>query len=141
MATERLRSGLWQKKDRRRGGAVVEFAVVLPLLITLLLGVIEYGWLFMVRQTLQNAAREGCRQMVLQTSVEPYANVQILVDAVMQPTGVTAYATQLTHSGCAETVTVSVPRSTVSLAGGFFGSSSANLIGTCTMNKEGCLSP
>jgi hypothetical protein len=53
---------------RARAGAIVEFAAVLPLLVTVLFGIIEYGWVFMARQTLQHAAREGCRISVLKTS-------------------------------------------------------------------------
>ena len=41
--------------NRSRAAAIVEFAVVLPLLLTILFGIIEYGWVFMVRQTLQTA--------------------------------------------------------------------------------------
>jgi Flp pilus assembly protein TadG len=36
-------------------------AVVTPLLLTMLFGIIEFGWLFTVRSTLVNAAREGAR--------------------------------------------------------------------------------
>ena len=35
--------------NKRRGAAVVEMAVVTPLLLTLLFGVIEFGWVFMVK--------------------------------------------------------------------------------------------
>lgn len=123
---------------RARAAAVVEFAVVLPLLLAILLGIIEYGWVFMVRQTLQNAAREGCRQLVLQTSVEPYTNVHGRVASVMAPTGIGSYNTTLSHSGCQETVEIAVPYGDVSLVGGFFGTQSYDLKGTCTMRKEGC---
>ena len=61
-----------RKRVRKaRGAAVVEFAVVLPLLLTILFGIIEYGWVFMVRQTLQTAAREGARVAVLQKRPRP----------------------------------------------------------------------
>jgi hypothetical protein len=126
------------EQSRARGGAIVEFAVVLPLLLTLLFGIIEYGWVFMVRQTMQNAAREGCRLQVLQTSTDPYTNVHNRIAEVMQPTGITGYQTTLAHSGCEETVTVSVPYCDVSLLGGFFGTQCYDLTGSCTMRKEGC---
>ena len=62
----------WRKggADRRRGGAVVEMAVVSPLLLTLVFGVIEFGNAFMVRQMLTNAAREGARVAAIQTVVD-----------------------------------------------------------------------
>ena len=126
--------------NRARAAAVVEFAVVLPLLLTILFGIIEYGWVFMVRQTLQTAAREGCRQAVLQTSVMPYTTVTNRVNQVMGPTGLTTYTITMTHATLAtpvETVEILVPYNDVSLMGGFFGTKSYNLGGTCSMRKEG----
>jgi Flp pilus assembly protein TadG len=45
----------------RRGAATVEFAVVLPVLLMFVLGVIEIGRLVMVAQVNTNAAREAAR--------------------------------------------------------------------------------
>jgi Flp pilus assembly protein TadG len=45
----------------RRGTAVVEAAIVFPLLLLLTLGAIEYGWLFYNIQQITNAARQGAR--------------------------------------------------------------------------------
>lgn len=125
---------------RARAAAVVEFAVVLPLLLTILFGIIEYGWVFMVRQTMQTAAREGCRVAILQTSVEPYSAVLTRVAEVMQPTGLDTYEVTMTHATAAdptESVEVTVPYNDVSLMGGFFGTHSYELGGTCSMRKEG----
>lgn len=130
----------WNRGSRRRGVAVVEFAVVLPLLLTILFGIIEYGWVFMVRQTLQTAAREGCRLAVLQSSVDPYVNVIDRVSAVMSPTGLSTYTVTMTHATTGnpvESVVISIPYNDVSLMGGFFGTHSYNLAGTCVMRKEG----
>ena len=52
------------RKDRR-GAAVVEFAVIAPVFILLVFGMIEYGRMVMVQQILTNAAREGARKAVL----------------------------------------------------------------------------
>ena len=84
-----------------RAAAVVEFAVVLPLLLTILFGIIEYGWVFMVRQTLQAAAREGARLAVLQTSVQPYTEVISRVNEVMGPTGLDGYVIAMVHATAA----------------------------------------
>jgi Flp pilus assembly protein TadG len=43
------------------GSAVVEFAVVVPLLVLLLLAVVQVGLALHVRSTLQSAAAEGAR--------------------------------------------------------------------------------
>jgi Flp pilus assembly protein TadG len=46
---------------RRRGAAAVEFAVCLPLLVTLLLGLFEVGRAVEVQNVVNNCAREGAR--------------------------------------------------------------------------------
>lgn len=48
---------LWGTK----GVSAVEFGLILPLLLIILLGVIDYGWVFFVRLNMINAAREGAR--------------------------------------------------------------------------------
>jgi len=48
-----------RKKDR--GSAIVEFAVILPLLALILCGIIEYGFMFYLQISLTNASREGAR--------------------------------------------------------------------------------
>ena len=45
----------------RRGAASVEFALVLPLLLGLLFGIVELGFLFKDQLSIQQAAREGAR--------------------------------------------------------------------------------
>ena len=47
--------------DRRAGTATVELALVAPLLLLLLMGIIEFGLLFEDFMLLKNAAREGAR--------------------------------------------------------------------------------
>jgi Flp pilus assembly protein TadG len=47
-------------KDQK-GGAAVEFALILPLLIFLLFGIIEGGLLLYNKQIITNACREGLR--------------------------------------------------------------------------------
>ena len=53
---------------RERGAVAVEFALVLPVLLVLVLGIIDFGRLFSAQQTLTYAARSGARVMVLQNS-------------------------------------------------------------------------
>ncbi len=45
----------------RRGVAAVEFALVLPVFLTVSLGIIEYGRALMAANLVTSAAREGCR--------------------------------------------------------------------------------
>src|SRR3954452_20652197 len=48
-----------------RGASAVEFALIVPLLIMLVLGIAEFGHAFQVQGTLSAAAREGVRAMAL----------------------------------------------------------------------------
>lgn len=54
--------------DNERGAVAVEFALVLPALLLLVLGIIDFGRVFDAQQTLTFAARSGARVMVLQNS-------------------------------------------------------------------------
>lgn len=49
---------------RQRGAALVEFAFVLPVLLALLIGVIYYGYVFMLQAAVTYAAREGAQVAV-----------------------------------------------------------------------------
>jgi Flp pilus assembly protein TadG len=53
---------------RERGAAAVEFALVMPLLLILVLGIAEFGRAYNIQTTLSAAAREGARVMALQSS-------------------------------------------------------------------------
>jgi Flp pilus assembly protein TadG len=52
----------WRAED---GAELVEFAVVAPVMLLVLLGIIDFGLLFQRYQVLTNAAREGARIAVL----------------------------------------------------------------------------
>lgn len=48
-----------------RGAVAVEFAIVLPVLLALLLGIMEFGRAFNTQLSLTNAARDGVRVMAI----------------------------------------------------------------------------
>jgi Flp pilus assembly protein TadG len=48
-----------------RGAELIEFALVLPMLLFVLLGIAEFGFMFQRYEVLTNAAREGARIAVL----------------------------------------------------------------------------
>lgn len=52
-------------KKNESGVSLIEFALVLPLLLALVLGIIEFGWLFNGYITITGAAREGARFAVV----------------------------------------------------------------------------
>ena len=49
-----------------RGASAVEFGLIVPILLILVLGIVEFGHAFQVQGTLSAAAREGARRMALQ---------------------------------------------------------------------------
>jgi hypothetical protein len=68
--TEMLRPATIPANDlrRRQGAALVEMALILPLFLLIVLGIIEFGRAMMVGQIVTNAARHGTRQAVLDGS-------------------------------------------------------------------------
>lgn len=69
--------------------ALVEFTLILPILILLIFGMIEFGWVFNAQLTLNSAAREGARTgAVLQTSGDERKNsVMAAVEETAQNSG------------------------------------------------------
>lgn len=66
---------------RKRGLATVEMAIVLPILLWLTFGLIEYGWLFINHQQLTNACRHVARVAVLADTTNAEYE-QAIVDAM-----------------------------------------------------------
>lgn len=55
-------------KVRQRGAAAVEFALVVPLLVLLVVGIAEFGRAYQVQTSLSGAARMAVRVMAVQNS-------------------------------------------------------------------------
>lgn len=66
MTQQAERTGVSKAESPQRGAAAVEFALVVPVLIALLLGIIAFGHAFYVQSVLSNAARDAVRVMALQ---------------------------------------------------------------------------
>jgi Flp pilus assembly protein TadG len=120
-------------RSNRRGAAIVEFAVVVPLFFTLVMGIIEFGRIFMVQEMLVNAARVGARAAILSGSTQ--SGVQSIISNYMSSTGVSGYTSTISPnlsgspapgSGTAISVTVSVPWSSITWSGTY----PINLTGT-----------
>jgi Flp pilus assembly protein TadG len=73
----------------RRGQATVEFALILPVLLLLVLGIIEFGKAWNLAQMATDAVREGARQCVLADNLKyTQANVDIWIRNRMATAGV-----------------------------------------------------
>ena len=92
-------------RTRLRGLAIVEAALVVPLLFLILIGSIQYGWCFLKVQQLEQAARQGARTGVLQTATT--ANVNAKIDAIMNAAGMgsSGYTVTLRNATANTTIT------------------------------------
>ncbi|KRE62293.1 TadE/TadG family type IV pilus assembly protein [Nostocoides sp. Soil756] len=54
-----------RSRRRERGAAAVEFALLLPVLVLLIGGIVDYGRYFFTQVQLSNAAREGARAAIV----------------------------------------------------------------------------
>jgi Flp pilus assembly protein TadG len=137
----------------RRGAAAVEMAIILPLLAMMILGLMEYGWVFLKVSQVNMAARQGVRVAVRPDATE--ADVDAAVENMMATAGMSKVKTQytLTYSyapaegeptpgiaaAVAEPVTVeiTVNYNKVSLLGPSLVPRPSELHGRGTMAKEG----
>ncbi|MGC9361190.1 MAG: TadE/TadG family type IV pilus assembly protein [Anaerolineae bacterium] len=70
-------------RHRQRGQELVEFALILPLLLLLMVGIFEFGYVVFAYNTLSNAVREGARY----GSVHPESTDAIIERAERLTTG------------------------------------------------------
>jgi len=130
-------------RDRRRehGGAAVEFAIVLPLFVTFIFGILEAGRLMEAQQAVTAAARAGAREAALSgstTASTTAAALGALTAAGISTAGITPTLTPSDPNTAAPdasvSVTVTVPYSSVTWVGLFF--RSIHLAATSTLRKE-----
>lgn len=130
-------------RHSERGAAVVEFAVVLPLLLTFLFGIMEWGRIMSVSHALNNAARAGARIGCLPGA----SNTKVLnaIDQVLSASGLSTYSYELSPSDVSTaardssiSVTVRVDYEAIGLVVGYFPMfNGMQLTGSVVMRKEG----
>ena len=69
---------LWRSEQ---GSELIEFALVLPMLLLVVLGIVEFGFIFQRYEVLSNAAREGARMAVLPGYTEPDIDARVVAYA------------------------------------------------------------
>jgi Flp pilus assembly protein TadG len=97
----KVAKGSW-RSTRRGGSTLVEFAAVVPVLLLLLMGIMEFGWLVKCNMQISNAAREGARSAALGTTV---ASVKSLVALKASPMTITTTVQHTTDGGATYTTT------------------------------------
>lgn len=119
LAQEKLQRSCRMFRRNRRGAAAVEFAVILPVFVLLIFGMIEYGRMVMVQQVITNASREGARKAVLDGATT--AQVETVVEEYLASGSIGGATVTVTpdppssaESGDPVTVAVSVPFNEVS---------------------------
>lgn len=110
-------------RDRcgERGAAAVEFALILPVLVLLVLGLVEFSRVYNVQISLSNAAREGARNMAIHNNPGQARTAAILAAPSVNPTvtaGQIAVSPGTCTAGGPVTVTINY---NVALMTGFFG--------------------
>jgi len=108
-------------RRRWRGSAVLDAALVFPILLSLTFGTVEYGYYFYVKHSLQGAAREGARAAITPTAAQ--SDVTTAVTNALTAAG-------LQNSGY---VTSTSPASVGSLTAG----TSITVTVTCTWGTVG----
>jgi Flp pilus assembly protein TadG len=108
------------KRSWRRGAALVEFAVIAPIFLTLVGGMIELGRAIVVVQILTNASREGARIAGYDTTTSA-STVTGAVNTFLTSEGISGATTTISPSslssvadGAQVSVTVSIGYSQVS---------------------------
>ncbi len=84
----------WLRDER--GAAIVEFAIVVPVLLTLLFGIIDFGRMMAVGASLAAAVRDGGRQAAVSTDLTDATQISAVKTRVInafQPFGGAALTT------------------------------------------------
>lgn len=147
MISCRARSRNRFKTRSREGAAAIEFALVVPLFLLVVAGIVEFGQAFRTQHVLTTASRRAARALTVDSAapgqvkqdVYDYCemalgNVQVSMDVLVD--GSNGIGVGEAEPGDDITVTVSVPYSAVGIA------IYANLVGvdtlsaTCTLEHE-----
>ena len=91
-----------KKGKNEDGQAMVEFALILPIFLLILCGILDFGWLFYNQLSLNNACREGARYAVVNTA--DGADTQAIINHIENTT-----TTVFANDGVDLTVTYSSP--------------------------------
>lgn len=101
--------------ENNKGAALVELAIILPLLLLIVFGIFEFGRAMFITNTLNNAAREGARRAAV-SSAPININAFVASSIPFDQTGLvitTSNSTPAPGSGVPVTVTVTLPFRTV----------------------------
>jgi len=121
---------------RQKGQALVEFALVLPVVIIILFGIMEFGHLLMTFNVLTGAAREGVRVAAV-TAPDP-GRVQGAAQNVLSAANISGAVITISGPNGFNEVTVTVQFNYTPLTGGIIpGIGTMQISRSSTMRWEG----
>lgn len=102
------------RKTREGGAAAVEFALILPVLLMLVGGVIDFGNMYYNQILMSNAARDGARLIASNPATGGWSTtyIQTRISNSASPLSVNSAATSWNCGTSGATVTVTVTRTT-----------------------------
>lgn len=83
----------------KRGQAMVEFAIVLPLLLILLIAVFEFGRAWNINHAITDAARLGARSAVVADPVTTQDSVYAIIKRALRRASIDTVAATITLTG------------------------------------------
>lgn len=99
-----MAAGRASRPRDQKGAAAVEFALVAPLLLILVFGVISYGYMLSFRQALSQGAAEGARAAAVSSYPDSADKEQAALDAINDALGVDAYGVSCTGTASGSTL-------------------------------------
>lgn len=93
----------------KKGQALVEFAIILPLLLLLIMGIVQFSMIINSYLSIQNAAREGARAGILGSSDIEIKNIIKAVSPSLEASNLTVTITPTESSRkSGDTLTVKI---------------------------------
>jgi Flp pilus assembly protein TadG len=70
-----IQEGMMKILNNQRGQSLVEFSIILPLLLLIIMGIAEFGMMLNSYLTIRNASREGARAAIVGSSNVEIENI------------------------------------------------------------------
>ena len=135
MRAQRIRNTL----ENEKGQSLVEFALVVPLLLLLVIGVAEFGRAWMTQNILTGAAREAVRLLAVPAPAGGVAVAGDRATEVLASAGISTASVVVTDNSAFEAVRVTITYNFPVTIAGFIpglGNATIPLSSTTTMRRE-----
>jgi Flp pilus assembly protein TadG len=124
--------------------AAVEAALIVPVLLLIVMGTLEYGWMFWKAADVNNAARQGARVAALGGATATDVTDKVLTALTAAGLQGSGYILTITpddpstlSSGEDVTVQISIPYANIAVVNSALIPTPTNLVATVVMPREG----